>query len=231
MTRYPQADDTIFLCTMFLCTKGKNNTISASGRHDFSCTILLCTKGTNDTISASGIHDFLHDSSLHEWGTNETISASGIHDFLHDFSLHERHELYDFRKRKARCFFESFEQLNRVVDLSISCYSCLSCKEKIVLSTCRHRAIRAMKNRVVDLSTSYHSCHSCKKNRAVDLSTSYHSCPSCKKNRAIDLSISYHSCLSCIVKSHGKQHYMMGITKKARDDKSRAFCVIDYRND
>ncbi len=133
---------------MFLCTKGTNNTISASGRHDFlhdsylarmarmirfpqAEDTILCTNGT---ISASGIHDTTRFLSCTK-GTNNTISASGIHDFS----------------------------------------SCHSCKKKIVLSTYRHRAIRAIrarKNRVVDLSTSYHSCHSCEKkscSRLVDI--------------------------------------------------------------
>ena len=146
MTRFPQAEYTmllctILLCTIFLCTKGTNDTISASGihdafLHDSSYTILLCTKGTNDTISASGMHDaFLHDS------------------FLHDSSSHERH---DFRKRNTRCFFVSFVHkisCRRPVDI-VSFVSFV--QEKIVLSTCRHRIIRAIRARKIVLSTCRH---------------------------------------------------------------------------
>ena len=141
MARFPQAEDTILLCTIllytiFLCTKGTNDTISASGGHDaylarkarypqaeytiFLARFLSCTKGT---ISASGGHDFSCTILLFTKGTNNTISASGGHDFS----------------------FVPFVHKNRAVDLSTSYHSCFSC----------------IKYRAVDLSTSYHSCLSC----------------------------------------------------------------------
>ena len=93
-----------------------------------------------------------------------TISASGRHDF---FCTKDTKE-HDFRKRNARSVSFACHE-NRVIDLSISCYSCKeeTCRRlvdivsfvpfvriKIVPSTCRHRtirAIRAMKKRGIDI--------------------------------------------------------------------------------
>ena len=119
----------------------RKNTISASGRHDSSCTILSARKARKNTISASGRHDF--------FCTKDTKE-------------------HDYRKRNARSVSFACHE-NRVIDLSISCYSCKeeSCRRlvdivsfvpfvriKIVPSTCRHRtirAIRAMKKRGIDI--------------------------------------------------------------------------------
>ena len=153
--------------------------------------MLRCTNGT---ISASGRHDFflhgafLHDSSYTN-GTNGTISAKRKARFLpaRKIRFPQAEDTIPLRVIKYRA-----------VDLSTSCYSC---PKRIVLSTCRHRIIRALRPR---------------RNRVVDLSTSYHSCPSCTKNRVIDLSISCYSCHSCIVESHGKQHYIGNNQKSPR---------------
>ncbi len=163
------------MIAMSLCTKNTNGSDVSlhewHERHDFRkrktrCFLhgaflhdSFCTNGTNGTISAKRkARCFLHDSSLHERHERYEFRKRKIRFFLHDSSLHERHERHDFRKRKAR-FLPArktrFPQagdtiLLRVikycaVDLSTSCYSCLSCDEKIVQSTCRHRAIRAFR--------------------------------------------------------------------------------------
>ena len=170
------------MTTMFLCTKDTND------QHFF------CTNGTNYTISASGRHDFfLHDSFARKTRIARFPQAEDT------IFLHERHELHDFRKRKARSIYFVRRKIScrRFIDIVsfVSFVHKISCRrpvdivsfvsfvqEKIVLSTCRHRIIRAIRARKIVLSTCRHRIIRvlrARKNRAVDLSTSYHSCPSC----------------------------------------------------
>ena len=91
-----------------------------------------------NTISASGRHDF----SSHEW--HEQTRFPQAEDTI--FQRTNGTNKYDFRKRKTRFFyarmartntifaserhdlFSAFVRDNRVIDLSISSHSCLSCK-------------------------------------------------------------------------------------------------------
>ncbi len=156
--RFSQAEDTIFLRTnstnkhdfrkrniqfffarfffirFFFARMARINTISASGRHDFSShewheqtrfpqakdTIFQRTNGTNKYDFRKRKTRFFYA----RMARTNTIFAS------------ERHDL-----------FSAFVRDNRVIDLSISSHS-FHC---------------ARNNRVIDLSISFRSCHSCKK--------------------------------------------------------------------